>query len=56
MTDAETTAPRTGGCQCGAVRYELRSAERTLWICHCHECQKQSGSAFGMSCPWSWPT
>jgi len=41
--------PLTGGCQCGAVRYEIRAAPITLYACHCTECQKQSSSAFGMS-------
>lgn len=39
----------TGGCQCGQVRYELDGAILALFICHCRDCQKQSGSAFGMS-------
>ena len=39
----------TGGCQCGAVRYECDAAPRTLYVCHCLECRHQSGSAFGMS-------
>ncbi len=39
-----------GGCQCGAIRYELAPAEiLTLICCHCRECQRQSASAFGMS-------
>ena len=43
------SAPYAGGCQCGAVRYELRSEPSRLIACHCKECQRQSGSAFGMS-------
>ena len=37
----------TGGCRCGAVRYEL-AAERMppVYCCHCLDCQKWSGSAF----------
>ena len=42
-------APYTGGCQCGQVRYELTSELIRLIACHCTECQRQSGSAFGMS-------
>jgi hypothetical protein len=42
---------RTGGCQCGAVRYELSSKPLALFVCHCTECRKQSASAFGMSLP-----
>lgn len=42
-------AMRTGGCQCGAVRYELHGAVLKLYVCHCRECRKQSASAFGVS-------
>ena len=42
-------APYTGGCQCGQVRYELTAEPKRLVACHCKECQRQSGSAFGMS-------
>lgn len=38
-----------GGCQCGEVRYECGAEPTALFVCHCRECQKQSGSAFGMS-------
>ena len=40
---------RTGGCQCGALRYESAGEPIALYVCHCRECQKQSASAFGMS-------
>ncbi len=40
---------RTGGCQCGAVRYRLAAEPLSLYACHCRHCQKQSSSAFGMS-------
>lgn len=42
-------APYTGGCQCGSVRYVLTSEPLRVAACHCTECQRQSGSAFGMS-------
>lgn len=38
-----------GGCQCGAIRYEVVGAPRRLVVCHCTDCQRQSGSAFGMT-------
>lgn len=41
--------PRTGGCQCGSVRYQLTGPPIGLYVCHCRECQKQSASAFGVS-------
>jgi hypothetical protein len=37
-----------GGCQCGAVRYRIVGPAKALAVCHCKECQRQSGSAFGM--------
>lgn len=40
---------KTGGCQCGAIRYELTGEAIMLYACHCRDCQKQSSSAFGMS-------
>jgi len=44
------TATEPGGCQCGAVRYEIdRAAILTLYCCHCRECQRQSASGFGLS-------
>lgn len=41
--------PLTGGCQCGQLRYEISQFPKTLYCCHCTECQGQSASAFGMS-------
>lgn len=41
--------PQTGGCQCGAIRYELTDAPAFVFACHCSDCQSQSGSAFGMA-------
>ncbi len=41
--------PLEGGCQCGALRYELNAAPITLYACHCSNCQKQTGSAFVLS-------
>ena len=41
--------PMDGGCQCGRVRYRVEGRPLGLTACHCTECQRQSGSAFGMS-------
>jgi hypothetical protein len=38
-----------GGCQCGAVRYEVTAEPKATGMCFCRDCQIQSGSAFGMS-------
>ncbi|SCB60176.1 Uncharacterized conserved protein [Rhizobium aethiopicum] len=37
---------RTGGCQCGAVRFRISSALGRPSICHCRMCQKQFGGFF----------
>jgi hypothetical protein len=49
----EISLPLRGGCMCGACRYELRAAPFMVYVCHCTDCQRQSGSAFGMSMPAS---
>ena len=36
----------TGGCLCGAVRYEAGGKPLGQAVCHCRNCQKQGGSAF----------
>jgi hypothetical protein len=41
---------RTGGCACGAVRYEARGDPVRISVCHCKDCQLRSGSAFGIGC------
>ncbi len=42
-------ATREGGCQCGYIRYRLEGRPSGLSVCHCKDCQRQSGSAFGLS-------
>ena len=36
----------TGGCQCGAVRYEITGPLENPHICHCRMCQKAFGNYF----------
>jgi hypothetical protein len=38
-----------GGCRCGACRYTLASDDLPpVYACHCHICQRWSGSAFSV--------
>jgi len=38
--------PVTGGCLCGAIRYESTEAPELVGFCHCRMCQKASGGLF----------
>jgi hypothetical protein len=51
MSSKRPALPLTGGCICGSVRYEIASFPLLLYTCSCTNCQKQSGSAFGMTMP-----
>ena len=41
--------PQHGGCLCGEVRYRLAEDPVTLYVCHCTDCQRQSGASFALS-------
>ena len=36
----------TGGCLCGALRYEARGEPQFMGHCYCGDCRKASGSGF----------
>jgi len=38
------TAPYTGGCACGALRYALPGAPVEQTHCQCRDCQRRSGT------------
>ncbi|NDV01620.1 GFA family protein [Pseudoroseicyclus tamaricis] len=37
---------RSGGCQCGAVRYVVTALKDDAHVCHCRMCQKATGNLF----------
>lgn len=43
---------RTGGCLCGAVRYQLRGEPYKSGLCHCADCRKVTGSSFLAYADW----
>jgi hypothetical protein len=47
MTEPEL--PLTGGCGCGAVRFELSAPLTGAVYCHCTRCQRRTGSAAAAS-------
>jgi hypothetical protein len=36
----------SGGCLCGKVRYSATADPGVIAVCHCKNCQRQSGTAF----------
>jgi hypothetical protein len=43
------TAPLTGGCGCGAVRFEVTAPLVAAGYCHCTRCQRRTGTAASIS-------
>jgi hypothetical protein len=46
MADFEGIPATTGGCGCGAVRWELSEPAAGAAYCHCTRCQRRTGSAY----------
>ncbi len=44
----EKTMPVTGGCLCGAIRYESTEPPNWVTYCHCRICQQASGGLYGL--------
>jgi hypothetical protein len=51
MSVTKPSLPMTGGCSCGAIRYEITSFPLLLYTCNCTDCQTASGSAFALNMP-----
>jgi hypothetical protein len=44
-----SATPITGGCGCGAVRFELTEPPVSAAYCHCTRCQRRTGTAASAS-------
>jgi hypothetical protein len=45
---AGTPTELTGSCLCGAVKYRAGGEPLVQAVCHCADCQRQSGTAFSV--------
>lgn len=39
---------REGQCSCGALRLKASGEPIRVTVCHCHECQRRTGSVYGV--------
>jgi hypothetical protein len=40
---------KTAHCCCGALRVEISADPDLVGVCHCGECQRRTGSVFGVN-------
>jgi hypothetical protein len=45
MSSDQVNLPITGGCNCGAVRFEISEPFEFSMYCHCTRCQRRTGTA-----------
>lgn len=50
---SEAQALRSATCRCGQLTATCRGEPVRVSVCHCLECQKRSGSAFGAQARWA---
>jgi len=46
---ADPHFPLQGGCDCGAMRYQMTSRPLFVHCCHCRWCQRETGAAFALN-------
>jgi len=51
MSSRRPLLPMTGGCSCGAIRYEITTFPLLVYTCNCTDCQRISGGAFALNMP-----
>lgn len=40
--------PVAGGCACGALRYRLEAEPRSIYACHCRDCQREASGPYAI--------
>lgn len=48
----EETMSRIASCSCGQLKLTMVGDPTEVTVCHCFECQKSTGSVFGVSTYW----
>jgi hypothetical protein len=46
---ASNPFPLDGGCDCGLVRYRMKTQPLFVHCCHCRWCQRESGASFALN-------
>jgi hypothetical protein len=46
---SDVPLPITGGCGCGAVRFEVTAPPTSAVYCHCTRCQRRTGTAAALT-------
>jgi hypothetical protein len=49
MSIAPLATPLTGCCTCSRVRYRILEDPIAFYACHCTDCRRESGAAYGLS-------
>lgn len=49
MTTPLLSLPAVGACRCGRVTFSIAAPPLITLACHCHGCQRMTGSAFSLS-------
>ncbi len=48
MAHDDSVTSRTASCSCGRLKATLAGEPRLVVACHCRECQRRTGSVFGV--------
>ena len=52
MSESDQSGKRTGGCNCGRVRFEVGGEPVRVGLCHCQVCREETGSLGNLFAVW----